>query len=83
MTSEQMIAMARDISAGKSYKKADVVEFMRAIVAQVEADEGADGPCPVVIDRTPSGVHLPPNANRSYTFREARALGRALQRAAE
>lgn len=42
------------------------------------------GPCPVAIRRIPGGgIHLPVEANRSYTARDALALAHGIQAALE
>lgn len=94
MTPEDMQAYAKAVAEGGPVKKADVIAFMKAYIAQSteqDPDLQAGGPAltpaqtvsllptlPFEVERTGSGIHLPREANRAYTKLEAAALVAAI-----
>lgn len=95
MNGKDMVALARRIAEGGTFKKSEVVAFMTAFLG-MDPDLQAGGPgmtkeetfkllpvLPFEIEKTGSGIHVPREANRAYTKAEGAALVAAIAKALE
>ncbi len=87
MTPAELKAFAQSVVDGGPVKKSEVVAFMKAYLEPQDPTkkeaEAALIPLYFEIQKTGSGIHVPREANRSYTKAEATSLLAMIAKALE
>lgn len=86
---KEMRAFARLVADGGTFKKSEIVLFMKAFLdpdlhlqsGEPPLDEKALPALSFEIEKTDTGIHVPREVNRSYSTREGAALVAAIVRA--